>query len=278
MSQDPNPVIRHQRYRGTSNYEVTWQDGGETKEKNFETQADAEAFAQSLRAGAQAAAEPAVAAAAGPEPVALTEVEIAFATAKVQAVGKDLRTILTEYLYANKLLEPTGTPLLDAVREYVDARMELKVVEAPLSTAIFEYVEARRQLEGAPLGEAVRQYKKAAKLAGFGTEGEAGKAKPGAGAGAAPAAMVKPTITVPKLVELYLASRAKAGADEEEVAEMGLRLNRFALAFPIVATGDLFFANDAWFAQLAISEASRQKLKLLVVEMGQYAVESGFRL
>ncbi len=271
----PSATIKNRTYRGSSSYEVTWADAGQTRQKTFDTEADALAFAESLKKPVPANLQE-----EAPEPAApqleITVDDIAFAAGKLQRFGKDFRTIITEYIYAHKLLESSKVGMLDAVREYADATIELKAVNTTLSTAIFEYVEAQRQLEGADLAEVVRHFKKAALFAA--RDASAPAAKPLAKAAAEAATRSKPTITVPKLIELFLAMKTKAGADEEEVADVKLRLNRFATAFPATATADLFFANNAWFDNLSVSESSREKLKALVLEVGQYAQTSGFRL
>ncbi len=271
-----SPVIKNRSYRGSSTYEVTWIEANSKQTKTFDTEAEAKEFAKTLSSPDKAGLSEDI----PPEPVAphlaITSDDVAFAAAKLQRFGKDFRTIVTEYIYAHKLLESSKIGMLDAVREYSDATLELKAVNSNLSTAIFEYVEAQRQLDGADLGEVVRYFKKAALLAA--RDSAASSVAPMAKSAADIASRSKPTITVPKLIELFLAMKTKSGADEEEVAVVKLRLNRFALAFTGVATGDLFFANDAWFGTLNVSESSRESLKVLVMEVGQYAQKSGFRL
>jgi len=268
-------TIKHRSYRGNSVYEISWTAAGIAQQKTFDTEAEALAFVENLNKSNSASLTDNVPEPAAPQ-LSITSDEIAFAAAKLQRFGKDFRTIVTEYIYAHKLLESSNITMLDAVREYADATIELKAVNTTLSNTIFEYVEAKRQLEGADLGEVVRYFKKAALFSARDVTLPA--AKTTAKSTAEPAARSKPTITVPKLIELFIAVKAKSGADEEEIAELKLRLNRFAVAFPVVATGELFFNNESWFNALTVSDSSREKLKSLVLEVGQYAQLSGFRL
>ncbi|TAG33247.1 MAG: hypothetical protein EAZ36_00985 [Verrucomicrobia bacterium] len=314
---NPIPTFKVLRYRGSTSYEVRWIEAGQDRLQLFEKEDDAKEFIATLSASAVAGTpQPSAPAAASPAPVrqapeaqplpelppyasedAPSPEQIAFATAKLRLIGKDLRFVMTEYSYAHKLLEKSGLTVLDAVRQLVDASIELQDTGVDFSTAIFEYVEARRQTDGVPLSDVVRQYKRLLKQAANAPEPKevpapevrpaaiaqvkpadqaqpAVPAKPAASTGAGS----KPTITVAKLLDLFLVLKTKSGTDAEEVADIKLRLGRLAGACPGQASHDLFFGNDAWFNQLEISEPSRQKLRALARELGQFALQSGFRL
>ncbi len=122
----------------------------------------------------------------------------------------------------------------------------------PLHSAIQEYVAAKKLLKGRPLISVIEK---------FLADAHAGALKP---------------ITVPDLVEEFIASKTADGMSERYIQDCRSRLGRFAKDFRTqvshVKTGDI----DTWLRQLQQSPRSRNNYRVLLVTMFRFARACGY--